>query len=139
MTTLQTALLLSTATPTLNVDLAEIIKQASKSPLGIVALALIIVSIALYFFRKDRMGVRLGLFAALLIGAGLLIYRMTDEYSRERKAAAQANEKPFTPQNGSGAAKSSGPCSPPVTGAGNSVTSNCAPPADPKAKSAGAR
>jgi hypothetical protein len=134
MTTLETPLLLSTATPTVNIDLSEIIRQASKSPLGIVALALIIIAVASYFFRKDSLKVRIAIFVLLLSGAGLLSYCMVDV----QKAAVRANEKPTITQKGSGPAESSGPCSPAVTGTGNSVTSNC-PPADLKSKPAGAR
>ncbi len=57
---------------------AEIIEAAAKSPEGIIALAMLIISgVALKFFpQNEHPGIRLGVFATLVVGAGLAIYAL---------------------------------------------------------------
>ena len=56
---------------------AEIIKAAAASPLGILSLMCLIVAVvALAFFRKAPMNVRLGVFALLLLGVAGFAYAL---------------------------------------------------------------
>ena len=57
--------------------LPQIIEQSAKTPLGIVALAVITLAIiAFLFFRKSKLRVRVAMFLSILIGSALLIGQM---------------------------------------------------------------
>lgn len=75
-------------------SLAEIIKAASSSPLGIFALMIVAVSLlAFYFFRSSPLAARIIIFVALLAGTAL--------YGLAITRAAQPNQVLQSPNNGS--------------------------------------
>lgn len=65
--------------------IADIIKAGSQSHLGIIALSLVGLSlITFYFFRKEHVNVKIGIFVVLLIGISLLIYSMIPPKGEKR-------------------------------------------------------
>jgi hypothetical protein len=56
-------------------DIAEIIKAAGASPLGIIALIIVIAGgLGYYFFSEESARIKISMFLVLLAGAGLLVY-----------------------------------------------------------------
>ena len=74
---------------------AEIIKAAAASPLGILSLMCLIVAVvALAFFRKAPMNVRLGVFALLLLGVAGFAYALLAGRSAPSPQAPTAASAP---------------------------------------------
>lgn len=88
--------------------LPDIIKNASSSPLGILALMLLIVAgLAYVFFRKSGERVRAAIFLSFVAGAVLIAVAALGSKRPEQpvpnssseKTGAQVNPPPVTPQN----------------------------------------
>lgn len=60
------------------IDYVAVIREAAQSPLGAISLFIIVVGIvAVFLFRRTNSeGIRLAAFALLVVGAGLLIFRV---------------------------------------------------------------
>jgi hypothetical protein len=72
-----------------HVNLAEILKEAAQSPLGIVALGMLILSaLALVFFHKASVKVRLGVFGAFFLGVVLLASFVIVRYTPAKGSAS---------------------------------------------------
>ena len=83
------------------------IEEAAKTPLGIVALMILLLSIlAFFFFRKEKVQVKLIVFSSLLVGFVLFGYKT---YNVEAYRMTEVHEKNGSPAPGEVAAKKSKP------------------------------
>jgi hypothetical protein len=58
-------------------NMSDVIKAASASPLGIIALSVILLSLlAFYFFRREHVNVKIGIFVSFALGISLLVFAM---------------------------------------------------------------
>jgi len=108
------------------VDFGDIIREAAKGPLGIVALVVIILSaIGYFFFRKESVKVRLIIFGALSFGIALLVVACLRQYSRQQAplVASQSKTPPTQAPCITGSASAKGNNSNAISGSGNVVTS----------------
>ncbi|MBI1762989.1 MAG: hypothetical protein HYR56_16300 [Acidobacteria bacterium] len=73
----------------------KIIQAASQSPLGIVALTILVIAvIGIIFFRKDGVRVRVSIFVLLLVGLGLLVWAVLGTERSSRKEESKASPIP---------------------------------------------
>jgi len=104
------------------IDIADIIKAASQSPLGIAALVLVISGpLGFLFFRKESVKARKWIFVAVVL-VGLFCFAMAIEN-------AQKDSSPIY-----NSATTKGDKSPSVIGSGNSVSYGEGTDASPKQK-----
>lgn len=77
--------------------LPEVIENASKGPLGIVALLIISITIiALIFFRKSTENVKTRIFTTLLFGVVVFVLALFWEYHQQQRAEKPPSA-PFQP------------------------------------------